>query len=156
MLFRSQPKNIEEKKGFLEISRQYLNSDGEKVEELNHGDLLTVKINIKTLKEVKDLVIIDLLPGGLEIEDESLKTRAFAPAKAGAKTNWRIWPDFIEKRDDRYLWFGKINTEGTYEITYQVRAVTQGKFAQAPLLLENMYDPTIQAVFVPENKLIVK
>lgn len=149
------PTKLEERRDVLKINRQYVTANGQEVTRVEQGQLLTVKITVRTAGEIPDLVLIDMLPGGFEIEDELLATRAYAAPlqKSDAETTLR--PIFIEKRDDRFLFFGDALTSGTSEITYQVRAVSRGKFALPPVRMEGMYDPEVQGTYVPSGFLEV-
>lgn len=126
--------------GTLGISRVYLNGAGNEVTKAKLGDLLTVRITIdpKGLS-VDNLVIADLLPAGLEIEDSSLATRAqeadSRPSVEGL-INVRI-----EKRDDRCLVFADLWTSKQASVDYRVRAVCRGEFRIPEVTAEGMYEP---------------
>lgn len=121
------------------LSREYLNSAGQPVSRCRAGELIQVRIRLSADAPVEQIVLTDLLPGGLEIEDERLATRAarFEPP--------RERPGFftrrLEKRFDRFLLFGDINNSAVAEIRYQARAVTRGKFTVPALQIEAMYRP---------------
>ena len=143
------PQRLEERRDILEIKRQYLTAEGKEVTRVEQGQLLTVKISINAVGKMEDLVLIDLLPGGLEIEDELLATRAYAAPLPDNRTKQNLRAIFIEKRDDRFLFFGDMLGGGSGEISYQVRAVSRGKFVLPPMRIEGMYDPEVQGTFVP-------
>ena len=149
------PRNPKPSVGILEVSKEYLNADGKPVSSVSHGDLIYVRLRIKSPHAYQNIAISDLLPGGFEIENENFATRAakIPPAlipRPGAFHSVRI-----EKRDDRFLVFG--NTEaGKSEFVYQLRAVTRGTFAIPPLHAESMYQPDVNGETSESGKLIVK
>ena len=149
------PQRLSERREVLDIKREYLTAEGRAVTRVEHGRLLTVKLTVTAAGQISDLALIDLLPGGLEIEDEMLATRAYAVPAQSRGEQATLRPIFIEKRDDRFLFFGDIVTGGTSTITYQVRAVTRGKFTLPPVRMEGMYDPEVQGTHVPAGRLEV-
>ena len=139
----------------LQISRAYLAKDGSPVTSCRVGDLLTVHILLSG-GAAEHLVISDLLPAGLEIEDEKLLTRYNLPIRNSKKSSVELTARLIEKRFDRLLWFGDF--EGSTmprQITYQVRAVTPGVFQIPPAQVEAMYQPQLRAVTMPKTPAFV-
>ena len=68
---------------------------------------MSAKITIKALdKDLENVVMADLLPAGLEIENPRLLTTA-PPPWIGRKTHH---PEHMDIRDDRMLTFQKIGT----------------------------------------------
>lgn len=136
----------------LTVRREYRNDKGEKITSAAHGDLVTVRIITNAKEDMKDVVISDLLPGGLEIEDGSLATREkrIQPVRRhGIKVN------FKENRFDRFLLFCDLNKgEEIYE--YKARAVIRGKYHSGAISAEKMYDPDTTALAVPEDIFEVK
>ena len=155
LLVSGTPAKLEERRDVLAINRQYVTADGQEVTKVEQGQLLTVKLTVYAAGRIPDLVLVDMLPGGFEIEDEMLVTRAYAAPVITSYPQMTMMPIFIEKRDDRYLFFGDALKAGTSEITYQVRAVSRGKFALPPVLMEGMYDPEVQGTYVPSGFLEV-
>ncbi|MBI3987961.1 MAG: alpha-2-macroglobulin, partial [Lentisphaerae bacterium] len=90
---------------------------------------------------MENIVIEDLLPAGLEIENTNLKTTQAVPWVQARQTLPTIHTDI---RDDRLLVFtGPFS--GFKEYFYTVRAVTRGRFALPAISAECMYDPEIQS-----------
>ena len=141
--------------GPIKLSREYLNGKGEPVTSVRHGDKVRVRIRFQTPVPIENLAITDLLPAGLEIEDELLATRAMTLPE-NVKTNYgALYPKRLEKRDDRFLVFGDA-VPGKGEITYQTRAVIRGSFAIPPLHAEAMYQPDNRGLFSPAGRFTVK
>ncbi|MBQ9501829.1 MAG: hypothetical protein IJU70_06710 [Lentisphaeria bacterium] len=132
--------------GIVRIFREYLNEKGEPVTSVRHGDKVRVRIRFETPAAVESLVIADLLPAGLEIEDELLAGRAATlPDTAGVGCG-AFRPKRLEKRDDRFVAFGDA-AKGRGEITYQTRAVIRGSFVVPPVHAEAMYQPDTRGIF---------
>ena len=141
--------------GPIRLSREYLDEKGRAVTSVRHGDKVRVRIRFETAAPIENLVITDLLPAGLEIEDELLATRA-ATLPANADTDHgALYPKRLEKRDDRFLVFGDA-APGKGVITYQTRAVIRGSFTIPPLHAEAMYQPDNRGLYNPAGRFTVK
>ena len=101
---------------------------------LKAGEAYYAVLTISTGADYENLVISDLLPGGLEIESVD---QAFSPGK---KID-RLSVIHSEKRDDRVVLFANSSSNwkpATY--SYVVRAVTPGEYVLPALEAECMYD----------------
>ena len=146
------PKTVpQSQSGVMKITREYLDKTGTPATTFKQGDLITVKITLESLSDIPNLVFADVLPGGMEIEDPTLVTRAAAFTDEQAKEYGILRPKFIERRDDRYLLFGDLHESGITVITYQARAVTRGKYITPPSLVEAMYAPDLKAIFTTDS-----
>ena len=128
----------------LQVRRRYFNKNGEELTgTFVHGDLIVSEITVKALTaNLENVVVVDMLPTGFEIENPRLESRAGIPwLKAqGFK------PDYIDIRDDRLIFFGTFPRQRERKFYYALRAVTQGEFTLPPIAAEAMYDPTKSAV----------
>lgn len=155
---REKPKAFESVSSGFEISRHFFNAQGEVVTECESGDLLTVKIYARTNEYTESAVICDLLPGGLEIEDETLLTRSrVRNASSGDAQASSAFSEMVrERRFDRFLAFGAFSaSEEWSEITYRVRATARGTFAVPPVQVESMYEGEKRAAWCPENPVFI-
>ena len=116
---------------------------------LRHGELAFVRITADSPEVVENIVISDLLPAGLEIEDEALATRMDTSGRIPKNILLKNRQEFsrTEKRDDRFLVFGTLY--GSAYAIYTVRATTPGRFAVPALHAEAMYDPDMNGTFIP-------
>jgi hypothetical protein len=124
---------------------------------VKQGDLVQVRLIISTASSWRNIVLCDLLPGGLEIEDSRLATRTAILPKLAKVDTGSLVPVSIEKRDDRFLLFGNISTateDGVF--TYLARAVSKGKFTIPPFLAEAMYSPEDHGLFVTTQTLTIE
>ena len=133
------PVKSEPVRGALRLRREILRK-GKTVHSAAQGDLLTVRIRIESTGRIQDLVLSDLLPGGLEIEDERFATRAGRSVPRPVK-NRILSVKHQEKRFGEFVLCGDLLNKGYDEITYQVRAVTRGKYLMGSTAAEAMYDP---------------
>ena len=137
------PVKAEPVRQVLSVKRSILRN-GKPVSSVKQGDLVTVRIQLESSAEVKDVVLSDLLPGGLEIEDGRFATRSKGPAAAASRQN-NLTVKQEEKRPGEFVLSGDLWKKGTAEITYQARAVSRGKFAMGSTSAEAMYEPETRA-----------
>ncbi|MCX6998663.1 MAG: hypothetical protein NTV49_16675, partial [Kiritimatiellaeota bacterium] len=128
----------------LQVRREWLDLDGNPLASgaLAQGELVIVRITLDTLgRDLVNIVIEDLLPAGLEIENASLATAQVVPW-VKEKTDWCVARD---QRDDRLLLFtGSINGKRTFY--YAARVVTPGTFTVPAITASCMYDPEIRSL----------
>ena len=135
---------IEEYERELQVRRRYFNKDGEeRTGTFVHGELLIAEVNVKALTaNLENVVVVDMLPTGFEIENPRLESRAgISWLKAQD-----FKPDYIDIRDDRLIFFGTFPRQRERKFYYALRAVTQGEFTLPPIVAEAMYDTTKSAV----------
>jgi len=100
---------------------------------LKQGQVYRVVIQGTLPRGSQNLLVTDVLPGGLEIE-------------AARGQEGTLKPDRTEPRDDRVLFFRTQGlSDGTFRQTYLVRAVTVGTFQKPPVSAELLYAPDIHA-----------
>lgn len=129
----------------LVIRRQYLDRDGNPIdlEAIEQGQTVVCRLLLKSEKgTVNDVVISDLVPAGLEIENPRLSENG--PFGAGLYDHPRMVLDHWEVRDDRLLLFTRAQSS-VKEFQYLLRAVTAGEFVLPPVRAEAMYDPEVMS-----------
>lgn len=135
---------IEEYARELQVRRRYFDKDGEELTHtFQHGELIVAEIAVKALTDsLENVVVVDMIPAGFEIENPRLESRADIPwIKADA-----FKPDYVDIRDDRLIFFGNFPRQRERKFYYALRAVTQGEFILPPVAAEAMYDGTKSAV----------
>jgi uncharacterized protein YfaS (alpha-2-macroglobulin family) len=118
---------------------------------LKEGDSLIVGIKFAARQDMPDALLVDLLPGGLEIENFNL-------------TDAKQWADVVvdgititdraqaadvrheEFRDDRYVAALNLNKGREAHVFYLVRAVSPGTYQVPPPLVEDMYQPQARGI----------
>ncbi|MCP3954346.1 MAG: alpha-2-macroglobulin family protein [Desulfobacterales bacterium] len=127
----------------IKVRRKFLDKDGKPVDldKLEQGQLVVAEIEVSSLDgTLKNVVITDLLPGGLEIENARLST--------STTLDWlspSLVADHVDIRDDRINIFLTLTEKGgTYY--YTTRAVTAGSFSVPSIRAEAMYDESRYSV----------
>lgn len=103
---------------------------------LKQGENYLLTVELTCDQTYENVILADLLPGGLEIENPRLD--------GGALATWKksdgVMPSFLEIRDDRLVAaFDKLE-RGTHKFYYAVRAVTPGTFHHPGGNAECMYE----------------
>lgn len=139
----------------LLVERALLTRDGKLIAPANiaQGELVVLKSSVKAVNNrVNNVVIQNLLPTGLEVENPRLESTEKLPWIE--KTP--IQPAYQDLRDDRVLLFLDVpgpkakDEEGNplpEWVSYYslLRAVTPGEFTFPPIQVEAMYNPEIVA-----------
>lgn len=127
----------EEKDSGLILRRELFESDGvtpAKADALVQGKLYQIRYTLQSQRTLSNMLLLDLLPAGLEIENPDLGAAALAQ-KGGHSLNIV----HREMKDDRLvLFFSASNPYNEYR--YLVRAVTQGDFIWPASEASCMYD----------------
>ncbi|MBS0430824.1 MAG: alpha-2-macroglobulin family protein, partial [Proteobacteria bacterium] len=137
----------------IDVRRAWFTTDGKPWtgDTLKEGDTLIAELTIEAKDDMPDALAIDLLPGGLEVENLNL----------GGAQSWEgVVVDGIqmdqhtnaadvvheEYRDDRYAAALKLRRGEASHLFYLVRAVTPGRYTVPPPLVEDMYRPALRGV----------
>ncbi len=143
----------------MEIRRAYLMRDRRPLDmdRVRSGDIVLVELTIRTPIALPHIVIADLLPAGLEIENPRLetteKTDATQPDKSTAAPGFEN--PRLDIRDDRMILVDQMKQAGEARYTYVARAVTAGTFTVPPVHAECMYDSGRQSTFCGAKTLTV-
>jgi len=127
---------LKAKSNGIEIQRAFINKNGEVATDIKQGDEITVRLRVRAtkLKNIANIAIVDLLPGGFEVIRESLSRRA------------GVWQtEYIDIREDRIVFYGDITNRVT-EITYTVKVTAAGKFTVPASFVEAMYDRSLSGL----------
>ena len=135
---------VEEYEREIQARRRYFNKEGEALaRQFTHGDLIVAEITVKALTaNLENVVVVDRLPAGFEIENPRLESRAGIPWLRAQDFK----PDYLDIRDDRLIFFGTFPRQRERKFYYALRAVTQGEFTLPPITAEAMYDATKSTV----------
>lgn len=134
----------------IAIKRRFYHLDGSvfKGGELASGEKLIVALEVKAQQRLAHAMIVDLLPAGLEIENQNL-TDSYAQSELeiGGVSLSETMADLdikhSEYRDDRFVMALNL-ARGNSTLYYLVRAVTPGKYQIPPTFAEDMYRPEIR------------
>jgi uncharacterized protein YfaS (alpha-2-macroglobulin family) len=129
----------------LAIARQYFDLAGNEIDpsEMRQGDIALVRLDVNVNDDTGgQILVVDLLPAGLEAENPHLADSRNAEAFGWLPELAVV--DHDEYRDDRYVaavtWEGR----GSFKLAYLVRAVTPGTYVMPAPVAEVMYDPSIR------------
>lgn len=136
------PLKAEPVRGAMSLKRTYRNAKGKAVVSARQGELLTVELELNSTGDLKDVVLTDMLPGGLEIEDERFATRMKVSGKEADTGSLLVKQ--MEKRPGTFMVSGDLKA-GKARIRYQARAVSRGKYAAGATAAEGMYAPEYRA-----------
>ena len=120
----------------LRVRRVYLNRDGQVLNAIRQNDLVVVKITLASTNglSVENVVVTDLLPAGLEVENPRLTEPKDMPWIQKPAV-----PEHFDLRDDRINFY--TTATGTEQSFYYLaRAVSRGKFVVGPVSADAMYD----------------
>lgn len=121
----------------LEINRKYRDSQGKVINQAILGNEIEVHIQVRSLDDryLANVAVVDLLPGGFEVVNDSVKTNNM---------------DYADAREDRVIFFGSV-TPDVKEIVYRIKAINTGKFTVPPIFANSMYDPSVNAHSIAEH-----
>ncbi|PWY54859.1 alpha-2-macroglobulin [Legionella qingyii] len=116
----------------LEIFREYKDAKGNVISSTTLGSEIEVHIQIRALGSdyLSNIAIEDLLPGGFEVVNDSVKNNNTM--------------DYVDVREDRVNFFGGVESAAK-EIVYKIKAVNIGKYIVPPAYAEAMYNPNTKA-----------
>lgn len=157
----------------LEITRDYTDEQGKPVTRVVVGQKINVhlKIRANSVQGQNNVAIVDLLPGGFEVVQQSPPKPADADDSESGNTDtesdntagWQSplavegssWlPDYSDIREDRVIIYGNVTTDAK-ELVYQIKATNTGTFTVPPAFGEAMYDREVQALSAGGGKLQV-
>ncbi|MED5526251.1 MAG: alpha-2-macroglobulin [Pseudomonadota bacterium] len=141
----------------LEVSRDYLSLDGQPLGKVKVGDEFLVRLRLRAtnLDQLQQVVMIDLLPGGVEPvyrdKDDSFNGWQ-PPVGVGKLSDWS--PQWLNVREDRLVLYGTAWRDAK-TFVYKVRATNAGQFQVPPVYAEGLYDPLSQAQG-PAGELVIE
>lgn len=137
----------------LHIERHYLNSEGqpESLSSLKSGELVLVWLDVWADKTVPDALVVDLLPAGLELENQNLANASASLSNSSREAENLIARmqqmdiQHMEFRDDRFVAALPVNEGEHATLVYLARAVTPGTYTLPAPQVESMYIPQWRA-----------
>ena len=140
----------------LKIKRTYMDLNGNpiSIDRLSSGDLVAVRLDIQADRNVPDALVVDLLPAGLELENQNLAAASAsladsAPNLAEAiRDMQQVNIRHTEYRDDRFVSQVAVEEYRPVTLVYLARAVTPGKYSVPAPQVESMYIPSWRATGV--------
>lgn len=147
----------------LGIERQIFDTRGQQksLSSLRSGELVLVKLEITAKRNVPDALVVNLLPAGLELENQNLANSSASLQENGEAVqnllNQMQQADIqhIEFRDDRFVAAVAVNEGQPVTLVYLARAVTPGTYQVPQPQVESMYVPQWRATGTASGPLIV-
>lgn len=147
----------------MSIERSYFDVYGQpvNVEKLESGQLVIVKLDVSTKnKPIHDALVVDLLPAGLELENQNLENGANLANNSVELSTYlnKMQQTTIfnqEFRDDRYVAAISVEPGHSALLLYLARVVTPGSYNVPAPMVESMYQPELYAIGRTVDKLIV-
>lgn len=107
---------------------------------------MLVRLQLSASEAVRDALVVDLLPAGFELENQSLGQSSVLLDEVASFSAWQkamakaaiATQSFL---DDRYVAAVEVSPWGTTTLLYLVRAVTPGKYLLPPVQVQSMYRP---------------
>ncbi len=132
-----------EEDSYMKIRRSYFDRTGKAIagNTFKQNELIVVKLTLtkQYTGRIENVVITDMLPAGLEIENTRLNELP--------EMNWiknQSDPDYIDFRDDRINLFTSVS-DTAQQFYYMVRAVSPGTFKQGPVQADAMYNGVLHS-----------
>ena len=147
----------------LHIERQFYGTDGQRksLSSLRSGELVLVKLDVNASQNVPDALVVDMLPAGLELENQNLANSSANLQDNGTEVqewlNQMQQADIqhMEFRDDRFVAAVAVSANQPVTLVYLARAVMPGTYRVPPSQVESMYVPGWRAVGAADDMLIV-
>ncbi|WP_310607401.1 alpha-2-macroglobulin family protein [Buttiauxella brennerae] len=147
----------------LHIERHFLDAKGnsKSLSELKSGELVMVWLDVWADKNVPDALVVDLLPAGLELENQNLSESSANLSESDNQVqgllNQMQQADIqhMEFRDDRFVAALPLNEGQHATLVYLARAVTPGTYMVPVSQVESMYVPQWRATGASTGMLTV-
>lgn len=133
----------------LSVKRELKNKVGDLVSQFSINEAIEVTLYIEAEKDLSRMAIVDLLPGGVEI-DLSQDSIAKRESLYKDENTWK--PNAIDIQEDRLIFFGNLK-KGTNTFSFKLKPLSAGTYAYPAPFAEAMYD--INTKFLGEAQRIV-
>lgn len=149
----------------LNITRTVYGLDGRQVKlgSLKTGDLVVVHLNVSTtMDRIPDALVVDLLPAGLELENQNLGNSS--ASLSNSATNLKTLMNSMQQttilhqefRDDRYVAAVNVTKYRPATLLYLARAVTPGNYQVPAPYVESMYQPEWRAIGKTPERMVIR
>ena len=134
----------------LKVRRQYFDKNGEPLalNTIYSGMLVRAELTLWAPETLANVVLEDLLPAGLEIENprlESAATDLKKPSKEETPAD-SFEIQHMDVRDDRLVLVGAVQASKNNKYVYLARAVTPGVYAMPQVRAECMYARSVSSL----------
>ena len=148
----------------LKIERHIMGTDGrtKALDSLKSGELVLVWLEVTANNNVPDALVVDLLPAGLELENQNLASSSASLSDSASEVqellNRMQQADIqhMEFRDDRFVAAVAVSEGQPVTLIYLARAVTPGTYQLPMPQVESMYVPQWRATGAANGPLIIR
>lgn len=148
----------------LAVRREYLDLNGNPLSlaGLKSGQLMLVHLTVTATDRVPDALVTDLLPAGLELENQNLANASASLGESAANVQelmndmQQVSIKHMEFRDDRFVAAIDVDSYRPAELLYLARAVTPGSYQVPAPQVESMYVPQWRAIGETPTRLTVR
>ncbi|WP_159084175.1 alpha-2-macroglobulin family protein [Saccharobesus litoralis] len=146
----------------VDVTRVFYSIDGKPMniatDKITSGDRFIVRLSVSADQVLRDLMLVDLLPAGFEIENAELNQLVdLQSLKLAGKSIQALMSkgaiDYQSSLDDRFVAAINVSKYRATEIFYVVQAVTVGQYILPPSIVESMYQPDIKAIGSSEQQI---
>jgi uncharacterized protein YfaS (alpha-2-macroglobulin family) len=121
----------------LEVTREIRGADGKPATRCSITDRLTVELAVRSTDDAtREVALVDLLPGGFEVDliAEGMQSRTSA---GGGAERWQ--PDYVDAREDRVVLYGNVGRDAR-RFAYRIKPTNRGRYLVPPVQVEGFYD----------------
>lgn len=148
----------------LKVRREYFDLNGKPLalDALESGQLVLVHLTVSAADRIPDALVTDLLPAGLELENQNLANSSASLSESAANVQelmndmQQVSIKHIEFRDDRFVAAIDVDSYRPAELLYLARAVTPGNYQVPAPQVESMYVPQWRATGETPARLTVR
>ena len=143
------------------LERSLWSTDGKPLptRQFKTGEMVVVRLRVQSGQAIKDALVVERVPAGMEVENLNLSqgVQASAFSIEGANVGQALADQRIkhsEYRDDRFVAAVDLRG-GKLDLFYLLRVVTPGKYVVPAPFAEDMYRPDIRGVGKAEADIVV-
>jgi uncharacterized protein YfaS (alpha-2-macroglobulin family) len=126
------------------IEKEFLNENNQKVANYKRGDIVKIRLKIKSNTDMTWVVINDPIPAGSSILSGGLRSPISATM---SEKNSDISSTFEERSFDSYKQYYEYFPEGEFTLEYTIRLNQTGSFEMPQTRIEAMYSPDMYGEF---------
>jgi alpha-2-macroglobulin len=123
----------------LEVSREIRGADGKPVTQCAVTAKLDVVLFVRSTDDVvRQVALVDLLPGGFEVD---LSSDALAERRSLGEGDQEWTPSYVDVREDRVVLYGSVGDQAQ-RFVYRIKPTNRGHYRVPPVQIEGFYDRT--------------
>ncbi len=123
----------------IEVWRELRAPGGDAVTQTSIASKLEVVVWVRgTDDQTRSVALVDLLPGGFEVDlaSDALATRR---SLGGGADVWG--PEYVDVREDRVVFYGTVGPQAR-RFVYRIKPTNRGRYRVPPVFVEGFYDRT--------------